>query len=975
MSSVLNQSSTTDAQDVESTYDRYNVTGILRNKDGEESNANKSVSFGHLSAASSSFDSRTYGTSYVSDGSETLERDEFLDDEEFLDLDNLSLESQPMVMDRFVDSACSCLDQPAVFYQRMCLGTETSLLRQSKVRSPTNFQNKPTSPNLGMAAAKRRTHLLRGKNTDSYGEIVGAEPVKEDEKRNEIQIMRIQPEDVSKFKDVVRPTTQNHNNEMRRKDNEKKTVPSDSPLTENTTRHQTAPINESYLEDTHERKGIDQNKEANKESPSISNGSTKSMVERAIQKVTKEDEERSMHVSPLETVKDTDDDGLLEIAGSVDADVKIDPPSDINAVTMNDGQSTGSCPANLPGLESSRSDEVTTSISKENKKLTEVAMDPSGRGQRTQSPTVTTRRATKVVSQECSVPSRTKEIQIASDDDTSLFNDLEVIDVLSMDDQDSWIPGNRNEIDNPISRNKEELHHHRQNSTWPASNLSLTSTNNKIQGDRLVIANSSGVDELWVEEEEKLNSNNPSHGAKSSRSNARIATQTADNLWNEERMKLQATKNIFDDAKEIQALSRQDQGNRRDTISDAREILRSQSRRQRIRKTMKDRDIEDFSTYTMSHEKLRLLNLGRSPPSPENLPAIQQSQNDSLERSMAGKTVAYQQSVMELSNITPLPSRKKDLVAVRSIEEGQRIRSSKRNAPKRYNSHSHHKSSVEVNSYAKEMTSKGPYDEQSKPSRLQTKSNPAIKSSSRQISKTRDPNGRKRLTNFEEQANKYELNDERDDQESLPFSNPIEVKTSSTTSEKKLTDYEIAISATKELRKLEKKIERQLRRADLDSKTDQSKEIRRIEKKLSKKLRSIRPDDMDGQAVSSREIRRLEKQLAQKLSGENENRASKLKRIKRKGASSARSFPSLSMKFKAENELLAQKRSSYSGHNDFQQTQDYVIPPAPPSKSFSDDSGENLPERHRHDNPKVLRSRYVKRGMRRKMYTKVTDSD
>merc|ERR1719343_1405018 len=132
---------------------------------------------------------------------------------------------------------------------------------------------------------------------------------------------------------------------------------------------------------------------------------------------------------------------------------------------------------------------------------------------------------------------------------------------------------------------------------------------------------------------------------------------------------------------------------------------------------------------------------------------------------------------------------------------------------------------------------------------------------------------------------------------------------------------------------------------------------------------------MDVQTVSSREIRRLEKQLAQNLSGENENRASKLKRIKRKGGSSVLGFSSSSMRFKDGKELSAQLRSSYSGKNRFHRKQDDMITPAPPSKSFSDDSQENVPERYRHEHLKVHRSRYLRRGKERRMYSKVTDSD
>lgn len=109
-------------------------------------------------------------------------------------------------------------------------------------------------------------------------------------------------------------------------------------------------------------------------------------------------------------------------------------------------------------------------------------------------------------------------------------------------------------------------------------------------------------------------------------------------------------------------------------------------------------------------------------------------------------------------------------------------------------------------------------------------------------------------------------------------------------SDSNISDYDNEISAAKELRKLEKRIEQQLRQAKRetnerdvwDSETVQSKEIKRIEKKVAKKLHVATSDNPDSENVSSREIRRLEKQLARKLGGESEKRASKLRRIKRK---------------------------------------------------------------------------------------------
>lgn len=79
-------------------------------------------------------------------------------------------------------------------------------------------------------------------------------------------------------------------------------------------------------------------------------------------------------------------------------------------------------------------------------------------------------------------------------------------------------------------------------------------------------------------------------------------------------------------------------------------------------------------------------------------------------------------------------------------------------------------------------------------------------------------------------------------------------------------DYETVISATKELKKLEKKIEKQLRT-------------------VRRETRNQEWVDGTSSHVSSKEIRKLEKQLVQKLKRENEKRGAKLKRIKRRSTS------------------------------------------------------------------------------------------
>jgi hypothetical protein len=188
----------------------------------------------------------------------------------------------------------------------------------------------------------------------------------------------------------------------------------------------------------------------------------------------------------------------------------------------------------------------------------------------------------------------------------------------------------------------------------------------------------------------------------------------------------------------------------------------------------------------------------------------------------------------------------KDLVIIRSIEEAQKLRSS-RNIDNigRINMHDIRGS----------PSLRGQNDEGDDRSR------PSSRSIARNI-KSREPEivDLANLDEFEHHHASPRIRDARDDLESRQSS-----RSSKRGSSKQIPsagnwpDYETIVSATKELRKLEKKIEKQLRQAKRENK-----------------------EEWDASTVSSKEIRKLEKQLAQKLKRENEKRAAKLKRIKRK---------------------------------------------------------------------------------------------
>jgi len=282
-----------------------------------------------------------------------------------------------------------------------------------------------------------------------------------------------------------------------------------------------------------------------------------------------------------------------------------------------------------------------------------------------------------------------------------------------------------------------------------------------------------------------------------------------------------------------------------------------------------------------------------------------------------------------------------------------------------YNSTSHPKSSgnttIDVLRYIEKSVSRSPYDEHSKASNQQRKP------TARRRSRSKDPIGRKGLV--EDPLRMFLLNDDRDDQESLPSVHHVESRpVTATPIEKNRSGYDNAYLASKELRKLEKKIERQLRKADLDSTMDQSKERRKMEKKLSNKLKSIKADHKDAQAMTSREIRRLERHLEQTLSIENENRSSKLMKIKRKEGSSVRPrAPS------RDGQEFVQVHSSYSGQNDLEQLLGYGSTDRSPGRPLPKERKHNRPDGSRIEKSRGLRSRFLRRG--RRSYASVPDTD
>lgn len=850
----------------DSTYDRYSVSTKYRNgKDGEESTLHP------LSLASeSSYDSRTYVTSVVSEGSQTLEHDDSSSDDSD-DIDNLSLESQPMAMDHWVDNSCACLDYPAMVYQRMCMQTETSLLRESTGKPRATILNIATTPNsptnLGIAAAKRRNVRLANKG--------GSKTEGSSERTNEMRKMQIQPREDFETKRFDTPQTL-------------KEEPDERVATD--TRECDEPT-ESRSEDSYESERIPDKNNLNE---AEENDSTKSMLERAIQKVAKEDEERDVHIRLSNS--------------STDGGKKADPPS-------GDRYSP-----NLEDMEPSTPETPEESVAKKEAKTMEIPDEPSGRNERTALP-ATEQEAGEEVSQKSDSAQRT--------DEKSSSSSVEIIDVISIDDQDSWTPGSRSEVDHSTTkiestapkppdapsialepdapsvalRPAEPSISVRPDDPSVSSTHVASSQIDDQRHDRLFTSDASTVDELWIEEEAKLNMRKSStRTTHSILKQDHVAAKSAEDLWNEERKKLQ-------------------------TISDV--VIRSQSRRELIQKVLQGQGRD--SSLTRRRE-IRSTSAGRSRPSAD----VYSDAIESNRSSLASRSMILQQGSGDSFNAFLLPSRSKDLVAVRSIEEGQRMRSSKRDDGK-YGVSSH------------QLSARSRYDDYPDPSLQQPELDRLIRSISRERSRRGDPAGRRDFANDL-------MSDSRDDQDSLP-STPLAGKRSTATHfETNWSGYENAVLATKELRKLEKKIERQIRRADVEAQMEQTKEKRRMEKKLSKKLRSImKSDDMNAQKMSSKDIKKLEKQLAQTLNGDNENRASKLKRIKHKER----------QRFSSSNEIP----------NELRQSNGYSMSHSQAETPYLQESREKRPERSRYEDLKSLRSRYTRRGIGRRSYSRMTDTD
>ena len=199
--------------------------------------------------------------------------------------------------------------------------------------------------------------------------------------------------------------------------------------------------------------------------------------------------------------------------------------------------------------------------------------------------------------------------------DKALSNDIEIIDVLNMgDDQDSWIPGSRYD-------------HERSNNSEQKEYLKIAARN--VKRDAIL---ASDCDDLWHQEKKKVTKKKSSHDERSTKArNVNSHATPTEDLWNEEKVKLQTTPDgIFDDPKACEAFLGHRQGRLRDVgLEKAKnKRLRSKSHRRKLQNVLRDDGKGDTDNNLESKKlpKSRSAVVRNYPPSPEDLLTKQRPQ-------------------------------------------------------------------------------------------------------------------------------------------------------------------------------------------------------------------------------------------------------------------------------------------------------------------------------------------------------------
>jgi len=409
-------------------------------------------------------------------------------------------------------------------------------------------------------------------------------------------------------------------------------------------------------------------------------------------------------------------------------------------------------------------------------------------------------------------------------DDTprnQVLNGVEVIDLQGMEEQQEWtLPSAMEAKASSHSRRKTKSDLQdtlQENGPGPsfADRRALFDQNRDTNPTSTspTTLSSTSVNDLFKEEEAKLSAKKSKRPHNSQvGATARLTNpQTAEDLWTEEEKKLHIIPHrtdIFDDPDAREAFLGQRRGQLQEGGFRDEEHLRSTSRSRRL-----------FDSAFEKSNREAVNSLGSKNRNSRRAPTPEES------RPMAQRNI-HSSPVVEDS--VPVPSRRRhisELAAVRTTKDSR-----------------HLQSKVIREDQERQGESRDPSEH---------KSSGRMGMGYHQGEEDRPPRRSKSRDNRERAQNMVSVSN-REDRPTRSRRGP---------GPESWPDYETVISATKELKKLEKKIEKQLRTV----------------------RRETRNQDWENQShVSSKEIRKLEKQLAQKLKRESEKRGAKLKRIKRR---------------------------------------------------------------------------------------------
>lgn len=939
--------------------DRYAVAASA----GEDRNhysaisVNNSTTSGSLESSDSS---TTSGTSYETDGSEALEQDDLDYDDGIEELEIMSIDTLP-VMGGWVDSACGWLDRPMCFLN---FGKETSLLRHSKGRTrATAFQQMrmsealSTAANMKLSASERRILRLRRKGlTEQVEEENDGTTTKTGDGEVSVydkqSVIDMKSQEVKLFsKKRIQP----YNDRA-----EETTVLSQTSTVESTKR----PISASADEDDERRlQGSGSIPSLGSILTSKSNHTEHDRVEESDEQEVfhQEDEPSQRKINPEVSVHSREGMKMKEtVTMNASESVKVETDREVSVtldkvlVESPKGTEHADTPKSLsmmdtslkvPSLELPESESIKSTRKPEETKQAEKLKNPSMRSERS---LLMKQRIMKVVKRSKSlqrkkeaeasdlthmddipaVPSndlpslsvREKRHVIREEAKNELLKDIEIIDVLSLDDEDSWTPGNARDGLSRATMEKKNQHegslekHQKKESKSrdPSPSLSRRATNaqgrdpsplnNEQEEESYNYSSPKGNDvdawvtSLWDEEAAKLNNESPVSPVNRSGLRNPSVAKAADDFWAQEEQKLQTDHFVDPKAREaflghrrgrLQAVG-MESDHRSRSQSRQRHRSRSQSRQRRLAKALDGAEgVERADESNESRRRARstrsagTTNLDlRRPTTPENaVGPIGITRSVSREApgiSRVSSPRIAQRRQAQLASTTDYANRddqmrvnpsigsknSKELVEIRGVGDAQTLRiarSAGRDKVKHgpdFDRHTSNKQPIDVHE------SDGLQSLRRKNGRSSQRSLERQDRSIKHRSKSRDIEIVD-LADVEDVIDHRPAlpgRDARDDRESKQGTHSLRRGSADSPPVEEWPDYETVISATRELRKLEKKIEKQLRQVKRETKSQ----------------------EWDSQAVSSKEIRKLEKQLAQKLKRENENRGTKLKRIRRK---------------------------------------------------------------------------------------------